>query len=279
MAQFEFDDLLMRCLVCGGEVADSYFTDYRGIRISKCGRCGFQFMNPQYTDRYLAAYYASYMGEENFDQWREALAYGHGFYFSKIEKYAQPGKMLDIGCGNGHLLEVAKRRGWSVCGYDVDSKSTGAVARRLGIDVKCGDFFTCDFGNGFDLVTMHQVLEHVKDPNKYLQEIRVLLKDGGHFFVAVPNILSLSNRLKRFLEVSGLRKKNIGKYYDSEHHLSYFDPKTLVRLLEKHGFEVCYQRNCHSTRPNQSRLKRFVMRNITDHFFDKSAFFLVAKKL
>lgn len=276
----EFDDVLTHCPICGNEVSGAHLTDWRNIDIARCENCGFQFMNPQYSDRYLANYYANYMGDENFVYWREALAYGHGFYMENVEKYIQTGRMLDIGCGNGHLLEAAKKRGWSVCGYDVDSKSTSVVAQRLEIEVASGNFFSCDFGQEkFDLVTMHQVLEHLKAPNEYLQRIRSLLNDGGYFFVAVPNIRSASNRLKRFLEVTGVRRKNIGKYYDTSHHILYFEPATLLRLLEKHGFQVVYKRNCHSTRPNQSRFKRFVMRNITDHLFQKSAFFVIARKL
>lgn len=279
MTQFEFDDELSTCLVCSSKIVGTYLTDHKGIKISKCAKCEFQFMNPHYSDRYLSEYYANYMGEENFDYWREALAYGHGFYLSIIEKYVSPGKMLDIGCGNGHLLEAAKKRGWLVSGYDVDSKSTAATADRLGIDVKSGDFFSCSFGQDYDLITMHQVLEHVKDPNRYLSQIRTLLKRDGHFFVAVPNIRSLSNRLKRMFEVMGLRRRGVAKYYDSEHHVLYFEPKTLTLLLQKHGFEVLYQRNGHSTRPNQSWIKRAIMRNITESFFAKSTFFVIAKKI
>lgn len=273
----QFDDVLACCPVCGGGIDGSYLTDCRGIRIAKCGRCSFQFMNPQYTDHHLACYYARYAASEDSDLWREAFAYGHGLHLATIEKYVKPGSMLDIGCGNGHLLEAAMRRGWSVCGYDVDIGTTSALARRLDIDVKCGDFLSCEFAHGFDLVTMHQVLEHVKDPNGYLQRIRAILNDDGHLFVAVPNIMSLSNRLKRALEVCGLRRKNIGKYYDSVHHLSYFEPRTLVRLLTRHGFEILCRRNCYDTRPSRHRLKRFVTRHIADHLFDKASFFVVAR--
>ncbi|MCW8982962.1 MAG: hypothetical protein OQK13_02865, partial [Gammaproteobacteria bacterium] len=92
-------------------------------------------------------------------------------------------------------------------------------------------------------------------------------------------IKSLSNRIKSFLEKKGLRKRNIGKYYDTNHHILYFEPKTLIRLVEKHGFKVVYQRNGHSARANQSKFSRFMMRHVTEGLFAKSTFLIIAKKM
>lgn len=278
MIEYEFDEKIKKCIVCGSHDIRDDKVDFKKIKISRCNVCGFQFMNPQYTDGYLSEYYSQYLDDEDFDLWHEALLEGHHFYFSLLEKYTTPGKVLDIGCGNGYLLEAAISRGWSARGYDVDEKSTRAVSERLGIEVNHGDFLSGDVGDGYDLVTMHQVLEHLKEPNKYLKKIHSLLKTDGHLFVAVPNIKSLSSRLKYYLEQKGLRRKNIGKYYDTAHHVLYFEPQTLVSLLDNHGFRVVHRRNCYGTRPGQSRLGRFMMRNMTDHLFAKSAFLLIAKK-
>lgn len=274
----EFDEKIKKCIVCSSHDIKDNKIDFREINISKCRGCGFQFMNPQYTDGYLSEYYSQYLNGEDFDLWHEALLERHHFYFSLFEKYINSGKVLDVGCGNGYLLEVAISRGWSARGYDVDEKSTQAVSVRLGVEVDHGDFISGNLGDGYDLVIMYQVLEHLKDPNKYLRKIHSILKTDGYLFVAVPNIKSLSNRLKYYLEQKGLRRKNIGKYYDSVHHVLYFEPQTLAALLGQHGFEVVQQRNCYGTRPNQSRLGRFMIRNVTDHLFAKSAFLFIAKK-
>ncbi|MDT8453121.1 MAG: class I SAM-dependent methyltransferase [Gammaproteobacteria bacterium] len=278
MIEYEFDEKIKKCIICNSDDIKDYLKDFRGINISRCGLCGFQFMNPQYTDNYLTEYYSQYTNDENFDYWNNALLYGHNFYLSLIEKHVKPGKILDIGCGNGHLLEAAMQRGWVAHGYDVDKVSTQKVGNRLGISTEYGNFFSMRADQKYDLITMHQVLEHLKDPNKYLERIHSVLNDDGCLFVAVPNIDSFSSRLKRFMEKIGMRKRNIGKYYDTNHHVLYFNTKTLKRLLESHGFRIVYQRNCHSTKPGQSRLKRFIMRNITDHLFSKSAFLVIAKK-
>lgn len=279
MLKFTFDNKLDNCILCGSNNIKNHLVDFNGIKIDICNDCGFQFMNPQYTDEYLNEYYAQYSNDDGYNYWKEAAFYGHGFYLSRVEKYLPPGKLLDIGCGNGHLLEAAKHRGWATTGYDVDEDSTRRIAERLNITVHSGNFITTDLGNAYNLVCMHQVLEHLKDPNTYLKKVNDILSDDGYLFIAVPNIKSLSNKLKRFMERIGLRRKNIGKYYDSSHHLLYFEPDTLKKLLERHGFSVVYKRNCHTVRPKHSRLKRFILRNITEHFFAKSAFFFIAKKI
>ena len=116
MIEFEFDAPIKNCITCGSSNIKENLTDHRGISITVCNECGFQFMNPQYTDNYLSEYYSTYMEDEDFDHWHEALTYCHDFYLSLIEKYTKLGSLLDIGCGNGHLLEIGINRGWSVHG-------------------------------------------------------------------------------------------------------------------------------------------------------------------
>ena len=279
MIKFEFDEKLKKCVLCDSSHLEINLIDFRGISISKCSECGFQFMNPQYTDGYLNEYYSRYMDSENFGCWPKDILYGYNFYFSLIEKYLNPGKLLDIGCGNGHLMKAAIDRGWTVRGYDVDQKSTLQIAENLNVDVGCGDFFDCNLGDSYDLVTLHQVLEHLKYPNQYMKKIYSLINNDGYIFVAVPNIKSLSNRFKYFLEKKGLRNRNIGKYYDTSHHVMYFEPETLVNLLDRHGFKVVYQRNCHGAKLDQSAIIRYVNRNMADFLFAKSTFLVIAKKI
>ena len=279
MLKPEFDAKIKNCPVCqSGDIA-RHLTDFKSIKIDRCQGCGFQFMNPPYSDSYLSDYYAAYMEEEDFELWQDALFYGHSFYFSLIEKYISPGRLLDIGCGNGHLIRAALERGWESEGFDVDPKTTARVSERHGVKTYQGDFLQLDLrDNDYDLITMHQVLEHLKRPNEYLHKINSLLKPGGGLFIALPNIRSLSNRFKHVLERAGLKKKSVGKYYETSHHLLYFDPTTLPILLARHGFEVLYKRNGHKVRPGQSGFKRFLMRNVSERLLAKSTFLMISRK-
>ena len=278
---FEFDPPLTQCGLCGSKDLSLHHLDFKGIRISHCGGCGVQFMNPQYTDGYLKRYYSQYAWEEVKElKLEESLQSGHNFYLSLVEKARpQKGKLLDVGAGAGGLLMAAKERGWTPTGYDVEGKITKLAAKQWGLPYVFGNFTKIKWKpQSFDAVTMHQVLEHLKNPVSYLKCIHRLLNPGGVLFLGVPNIGSLSSRLKFFLEKTGLRKKKVGAYYDTNHHLWYFTPAPLIRVLSELGFEVVHLRSGHQVRPGQSHLKRLWMRNVTERLPWKSSFVLVAIK-
>lgn len=274
------DAKLGSCLICEGTQLIDYKRDWRNVLISRCTYCGFQFMNPQYEDHYIHQYYVdSYIDADRSKSHLVSNLSSYELYLGRIERYLAPGKLLDIGCGNGSLLAVARDRGWQISGYDVDSNSTKAVSERLGeTNIYTGDFLCLCESQKYDAITLNQVLEHVKKPNEYLQKIRHLLADGGYVFVAVPNIHSVSNKLKFILESAGIRRKNVGKYYDTYHHLLYFTPSTLRRLLAKHGFASVNSGNCHKTTRRESRAAQFFKNKISGRVFPSSAFFVIAQK-
>ena len=280
-AVFEFDPALAQCGLCGSRDLSLHHVDFKGIRISRCGGCGVQFMNPQYTDGYLRRYYSQYAWEEVKKlELEESLQSGHHFYLSLVEQARpQKGKLLDVGAGAGGLLMAAQERGWAPTGYDVEGKITRLAARQWGLPYVFGDFTKIKWKpKSYDAVTMHQVLEHLKSPVSYLKCIHRLLKPGGVLFLGVPNIGSLSSRLKFLLEKADLRKKRVGAYYDTNHHLWYFTPQPLARALDGLGFEVVHLRSGHQVRPGQSHAKRLWMRHVTERLPWKSSFVLVAVK-
>lgn len=235
-------------------------------------------MNPQYTDQHLADYYSHYTREE--PEWNEPLQYGHNFYLELLENHVpSKGSLLDIGSGKGHLLAAALQRGWNARGYEIDCPLAMRLASKLGTEVQCGDFLKLPWQEAqFDAVVMHHVLEHLKNPAKYLQAIHHMLRGRGILFVALPNIDSLSSRAKFFLEQMHLRTKNVGAYYDTSHHLWYFTPRTLSETLARFGFDVCYMRSGHRVRPHQTKIRRFIMRNITEKNLLHSTFLCIAQK-
>lgn len=280
----QFDKVLKACPLCNSQNISFYKRDFKGIRIDRCGNCRLQFMNPQYTDEHLAAYYSQYTDlDENRGNdvgWREALLAGHNFYLSLIEKYGTKGSLLSIGCGDGIELEAALDRGWKAEGFDVDPETTQDLAQRLGITVQHGKFEEIEYPEAkFDAVYMHHVLEHPKNPADYLRKIHHILKPNGILFIDSPNIRSFSSSLKHYSEVLGLRKKNVGKYYDTNHHLFYYTPSMLRNIIEKHyRFKILHLRNGHHVRPGQSESKRYWMRNFWELYPYKSTFVFICQK-
>ena len=272
-----FDKPLSKCLLCQSVDIYHYHTAADDIKIFKCRNCGVQFMNPQYSDEYLNKYYSGYIIDE--PEWEEPLVYCHNYYLSIVEKFGKKGRLLDVGAGKGYLLEAAISRGWEAEGYDVDAELTNRLSKKYNINVYNGDFEKLKLENEvFFAVTLHQVIEHLKNPIPYLKKIQQILSPGGILLLVQPNIHSRSAMFKLSLERLGLRKKNIGAYYDTSHHLFYYTPKTLKRLVESFGFKVVYMKSGHAARPNQSELKRFMLRNFGDRILWKSTFLAVCVK-
>src|SRR5437763_2059722 len=120
-----------------------------------------------------------------------------GRLLDMIERHAPAGRLLDVGCGHGLLLDEARRRGYEVEGVEL-SESAGAYARDvLGLPVReCAleDLGPEDDGS-YAVIVLADVLEHLGDPVAGLRRCRELLRPGGVFCVVTPDPSSLTARL------------------------------------------------------------------------------------
>lgn len=277
--EHDYDPALTACPLCGGKSLCAYHRDGKGRRIELCCTCGVQLMNPQYTDAYLADYYGRYQTAHREDEAAHRWQHETNLDLLAAHGVAAPGRLLDFGCGRGHLLRVARERGWQGTGYDVDPESVGRVARAHDLDLLAGDFLALDLRPAsFDLVTMNHVLEHLKDPAPVLRRIHELLRPGGALLIAVPNIEGLSNRLKLALERMGLRRKGLGAYYDADHHLFYYTPDTLQGFVERVGLRVVHRQSAPKVRPGEASWRRELRRRTTDRLLQRSSFLVICRK-
>ena len=241
-AHVTFDKPLNACPLCGFGEIHEYDNDYRKRKIFRCRVCQIKFMNPQYTDEYLDHMYSHYIDLERTNQ-PNNIAHKIASKtddFQLISRYAHPGRFLAVGCGDGVELEIAAQRGWIVEGYDVNARTTAAVARRTGAKIYTGNFFALDLpADTYDCVYLDQVLEHPKNPADYLAESQRLLKTGGLLYVGCPNIMSMACQYKTILGKLNLKRSNRGRHYDTFHHLFYYTPSVLNRILQRQfGFQV-----------------------------------------
>jgi len=157
-------------------------------------------------------------------------------------------RFLDIGCGGGSLVFMAKDKFNDLYGIDISSteihkannelknisRQDGGKIRFLQYNVEDGLPFNDDF---FDTVTCIAVLQYIKDVLKLLDEIRRVISPGGEFIVQVPNIAWFPNRLD-FL----FGKLPITGYIDDLGldwwNLHYFTMLTLKKILLKKGFKI-----------------------------------------
>ena len=143
-----------------------------------------------------------------------------------FEKFRSTGRLIDVGCGSGFFLDVARERGWEVHGTEYDQSVVDACAAR-GIHMRQGPLDVRHYEPGsFDLVTSFEVLEHLVHPQRELQYFHQLLRPGGSLYFTTPNYNALSRRIAR-------GSWTIVNYPE---HLNLYTPSTIGNALGRAGF-------------------------------------------
>lgn len=215
-----------------------FAVDFQGFRLARCAGCGLEFQDPRPVfDELAAAVYGEAYHPEAHGAVDPARRRHYLRQLGGLRRHLPPGRrrLLDVGCGAGAFLRVAHRCGWRVDGTDI--RLTEA-ARSTGARLWEGQLPHIRFeGALFDGVRFNHVLEHTQDPLAELRRARALVSAGGALLVGVPNLAGLSLRLKSWQSRCRLKRQR-WKHYGALHHLWFFTPRTLARLVEEAGFEV-----------------------------------------
>lgn len=149
--------------------------------------------------------------------------YGRNLTRSRV---GAPGRLLDIGCGNGAFLPRAASMGWQAQGVEIDPKAV-ETCRSIGQNVIEGDAFHPSLTErSFDVITMSHVLEHIADQPALLQRTYELLRPGGWLWLALPNPESIG------FHVCGSAWRGLAP----PHHLSIPSQPILKKWLKEKGF-------------------------------------------
>ena len=137
-----------------------------------------------------------------------------------------PGRVIDMGCGDGGKMVLLRQLGWQVEGQDVDPLAVKAARELTGETVHEGRISDLELGsNTYDAVVMHHVLEHVADPVKFFRHCAILVKPGGRLVATVPNFASTRHRC------FGRAWRGL----EPPRHLYHFAPANLQLLAAKAG--------------------------------------------
>jgi SAM-dependent methyltransferase len=114
-----------------------------------------------------------------------------------IGTHVPSGRLLDIGCGHGLLLDEARRRGYEVTGLEISRYAAGHARDALGLDVHEVPLeeFSVEAGGGFSVIVMADVIEHLRDPQVALDRCVEFLRPGGVLCVVTPDPSSITARL------------------------------------------------------------------------------------
>jgi len=105
---------------------------------------------------------------------------------------AYPGRMLDVGCGEGFALSFFKQKGWTVEGIDFSDAGIKSMNPDCLPCIATGDIYQLldqrmASGRLYDLIWLQNVLEHVLDPVDLMFRLRGLVANAGLLVVTVPN--------------------------------------------------------------------------------------------
>ncbi len=105
------------------------------------------------------------------------------------------GRLLDVGCGHGLLLDEARARGYDVVGLELSRSAARHARETLGLDVQETPVESFVDLEGFDVVVLADVLEHLDDPVAAVDRCAGLLRPGGALCVVTPDPSSLTARI------------------------------------------------------------------------------------
>jgi 2-polyprenyl-3-methyl-5-hydroxy-6-metoxy-1,4-benzoquinol methylase len=229
------------CIACGAEDGRPTFS-VEGLAspLVVCGGCGLGWLDPIPNPQEVAAFYpdAYYGGDSaKFSPLIERLVRIVGVrHIRFLCADLSPGaRVLDVGCGRGVLLAELADRGFETHGVEHTEAAARSADPRAHIRI-APELVEAGYpAEYFDKVIIWHVLEHLRNPRATIEEVRRILRPGGHLIVAVPNFGSAQARwagaawfhldpprhLYHFpLSVLRLLLKNAGFIVESEHHMS-----------------------------------------------------------
>lgn len=151
-------------------------------------------------------------------------------------------RVLEIGCGDGSFGTELVRAGNQVVGIDNEPHVplSAGYANVLEADLERGlGEAAINSGQQYDRILVFDILEHLRDPDRLLQDCKNVLGARGKMIVSVPNAANLTVRI--MVLFGSFRYSDRGILDWS--HVRFFTAKTARELLEKHGFRVTARRN------------------------------------
>ena len=245
--------LIKACCVCDCTRSGPRLKN--GLSTRECKRCGNAWQDVHMDQAELSAWYAT--------QYMDGV-YTHSFEEDMVtaQKRAKAYKLstskqiriLDVGSGNGAFVAEARKLGHDAYGCEIAKDSdanTPYIYKRDLFDVH----FPTDF---FDMITLHDSLEHLVNPKKYLVELFRSLCQGGQLIVEVPNFHVEAGK----------------KDWKSIEHLWLFRERDVKEMLQDVGFtlsKVCrpvkWKLVFYVTKPKQNRIKIMVPPGIGDIYW------------
>lgn len=145
---------------------------------------------------------------------------------------AKMGTLLDVGCSVGGFVKTASELGYLAEGIDISPASV-SIGQSAGLKIRAGNFLTSIFTAKFDVITMWATLEHLPNPNRYIERTCELLRPGGVLLASVPNFGGITHRL------IGTRDRYVGI-----DHLNYWTARGFASYIAGFGLNIIETVTC-----------------------------------
>lgn len=229
-------------LIAAGPDYDHHCCGDQLFNMVRCQACKTYYLNPRPTVDTLGVIYSpeeyySYSFAERGSAWvlrarrlRDRSKVERAL--KHVERERKQVKVLDIGAGDGALLEVFESSGVpgsNLCGVDLEPWAVERLHAR-GFNGTLGRVEELKLPTeSFDVVTMIQVIEHVADPQKVMRSVNRTLRPGGVFLLETPNMASWDRRF--------FAQKTWGGYHFPR-HWTLWDLESIAWTLKQAGFDT-----------------------------------------
>ncbi len=174
--------------------------------------------------------------EQYYSSWMENTFYLDVLEVINSNTESMCKELLDIGCGSGIFIEWMTANGWNCKGVE-PNKEAAQVARENKLNVFNGTLeeYALKQEDLFSVITMHNVLEHIPNPEKTLDVAKQLLNPSGILFIKVPNDF---NKLQM-----DINEIIVNEYWWTREvgHVNFFSFESLDKLLDDKGFDILYK--------------------------------------
>jgi 2-polyprenyl-3-methyl-5-hydroxy-6-metoxy-1,4-benzoquinol methylase len=233
------------CPGCAANASRTIDNDrFPGSDLAGCSNCGTEYLDPQPTDAQLTEIYSEAYYEPWSHEAPDVVRRMKTATFQPIlaAAEAQPGQsILDLGCATGELLAAAHAQGLKTFGLDLNPSAVARAQDRLATTVfHVGTLADEPFeGDSFDIISMVDFIEHVRDPQAELEAAAGRLTGTGRIVISTPRRDSIVRKLT-------------GRHWPQyrHEHLTYLTLSGITQLATRSGLRVSFsQRTTKSVTP------------------------------
>jgi len=146
-----------------------------------------------------------------------------------LKRFKSSGRILEVGCGKGHLLNLLKSLGYDCYGIEPSPTAVQYAQDNYDLKITKGILQNVRFRRSeFDVIILVDVLEHLKHPQDITDTLKRYLKKDGIIIITTGDIKSINAKVFR----------SFWGYFSSWEHISFFNKSSISKLFSRNGFRM-----------------------------------------